>query len=76
LSEDGHVNFVGFKEGIQSKRFWQMGLLAYFGVFYGVYLASVYKTTADDVLKDHTLTLAGALGSVCNGSSRIMWASV
>ena len=71
-----HVNFMTFKEGVTSGRFWLMFAILYFGLFYGVYMASVYKTTAQDTLDDHTLTLAGALGSVCNGSSRIMWASI
>jgi MFS family permease len=53
-----------------------MGLILFFGIFYGIYLASVYKPTAQDTLEDHTLTLAGALGSVCNGGSRIVWASI
>ena len=39
-------------------------------------MASVYKTTAQDFLSDHTLTLAGAIGSICNGSSRIFWATL
>jgi len=53
-----------------------MGFLLFFGIFYGIYVASVYKVSAQDVLEDHTLTLAGALGSICNGGSRIMWATI
>lgn len=49
------------------------------GLFFCVYNASVYKTNAqngggDDSLSDHTLTLAGAVGSVCNGGSTLFWA--
>jgi len=50
--------------------------MLFFGIFYGVYVASVYKTAVNGILGDHVLTLAGALGSVCNGSSRIMWATL
>ena len=46
------------------------------GVFYGVYLASVYKAANIDNLKDGTLTIAGAIGSICNGGSRMFWASL
>ena len=46
------------------------------GVFFGVFTAGVYKSVALDFLSDHVLTTAGALGSVCNGGSRIMWASL
>lgn len=47
-----------------------------FGMFFGLFMAGVYKQTALKYLSDHTLTLAGALGSVCNGSSRIIWAAL
>jgi len=53
-----------------------MGIMLYLGVFYGVYFASVYKVAAQEIIDDHTLTLAGSLGSVCNGSSRIIWATI
>jgi Na+/melibiose symporter-like transporter len=46
------------------------------GMFFGLFMASVYKEVALNILSDHTLTLAGALGSVCNGSSRIIWATL
>jgi MFS family permease len=50
--------------------------MLYCGIFYGIYMASVYKTVAEDSLLDHELTLAGALGSACNGLSRVMWAAL
>jgi MFS transporter, OFA family, oxalate/formate antiporter len=50
--------------------------MIYTGLFYGIYVASVYKTTAQDFISDHTLTTAGAIGSVCNGGSRIGWATL
>lgn len=39
-------------------------------------MASVYKEVALNILSDDTLTIAGAIGSVCNGSSRIIWATL
>jgi hypothetical protein len=53
-----------------------MFTLIYLGCFFGVYVASVYKSAAGDVISDKQLTLAGAIGSIMNGSSRIMWASL
>mmetsp|Transcript_7909 Transcript_7909/g.13268 ORF Transcript_7909/g.13268 Transcript_7909/m.13268 type:complete len:187 (-) Transcript_7909:178-738(-) len=38
-------------------------------------MISVYKTVAVGI-NDHALTFAGAIGSVCNGSSRIFWATI
>ena len=52
-----------------------MGIMLYSGVFYGVYMASVYKTLALNI-DDHALTVAGSIGAVCNGGSRIFWASL
>jgi len=46
------------------------------GVFFGVYVASVYKTVALGLIDDRTLTIAGSFGSFINGSSRILWASL
>lgn len=64
------------KEGLTSKEFWHLGLMLLNGMFFGLFMASVYKEVALNSLSDHTLTLAGALGSVCNGSSRIIWATL
>lgn len=46
------------------------------GVFFGTYIASVYKAINQDTLNDKILTVAGAIGSICNGGSRILWASL
>lgn len=48
------------------------------GVFFGVYVAAIYKDVAlkKGSIQDSSLTVAGALGSFMNGSSRIMWASL
>ena len=57
-------------------RFWYVALMLFLGTFYGCYVVSVYKTVANVNLEDHLLTLAGSLGSACNGSSRIIWATL
>ena len=46
------------------------------GMFFGLYMASVYKMVAQDTLSDKSLTLIGAVGSMCNGSSRFVWAAL
>ena len=39
-------------------------------------MASVFKFAAQGTITDDKyLTIAGAVGSVCNGSSRVIWAS-
>lgn len=47
-----------------------------FGLFYPLYIASVYKSFGSAYLSDETLTLAGALGSIGNGCSRVIWATL
>jgi hypothetical protein len=48
-----------------------------FGTFYGLYVAGSYKFSADEkYIDDEVLTIAGALGAVCNGGSRLLWASL
>ena len=47
-----------------------------FGTFYGLYMASSYKIVGEDFIDDKHLTIAGSLGAVCNGGSRLMWASL
>lgn len=39
-------------------------------------MASAYKFFAQDTLGDKALTVVGAIGSVFNGSSRILWATL
>ena len=46
------------------------------GIFFGMYVASVYKGVALGYLDDSTLTLAGSLGAIANGSSRFLWATL
>lgn len=49
--------------------------MLYNGVFFGTYVASVYKDIALGIIDDPTLTLAGSIGAFMNGTSRIVWAS-
>ena len=63
-------------KALSMRRFWHLTLLLFLGTFYGVYMASVYKTTAQGFLSDSLLTTVGSLGAVCNGGSRIMWAAL
>ena len=56
-----------------------MSLMLYSGLFFGVYVASVYKSIASGIpneIGDKALTLTGAIGSVMNGSSRVIWATL
>ena len=52
-----------------------MVLMLTLGIFYGVFMASVYKEIPEE-LSDDVETLAGALGSICNGCFRLFWASL
>lgn len=67
---------VTIKEGVKSKQFWQLVFLSFNGNFFGLYMASVYKQMNLDILDDHILTTAGAIGSICNGGSRVIWGSL
>jgi len=46
------------------------------GVFFGVYVASVFKSVALGYIGDKTLTIAGSMGAFINGSSRLLWATL
>jgi len=48
----------------------------YNGIFFGIYIASVYKSVALDTLSDKALTFAGVLAAIGNGSSRVIWSSL
>jgi Na+/melibiose symporter-like transporter len=67
---------ITVRESLRMARFYNIFVILVFGSFYGLYVAAVYKTFDQDNLSDKVLTVAGALGSVCNGCSRIMWASL
>lgn len=73
---DDERDYLTFNEGLRHPRFYHLLLMMVLGIFYGIYMAGVYKKTAQDYLDDNTLTIAGAIGSICNGCSRYMWASL
>ena len=66
-------------DAFKSLRFWHMSFMLYGGLFFGVYVASVYKPIASGIpneIGDKALTLTGAIGSVMNGASRVVWATL
>ena len=78
MDEYNDLDFVlHVKDAIHSIRFWHHSIMLFNGVFFGVYVASVYKDVAlkKGSINDADLTIAGAIGSFMNGSSRIIWAS-
>ena len=48
--------------------------MLYFGIFYGYFIASTFKTISD--LSDQYLTLVGSVGNIFNGAARIIWGAV
>lgn len=67
---------LGFFEALKTVRLWHMFTMLLFGTFFGLYVASEYKVVAQDSLSDYALSIAGAIGSVCNGSGRVVWGSL
>ena len=64
----------GIFESLKTWRAWHMLFLLFLGSFYPLFIASAYKPIAQDVLEDSVLTVAGAIGGICNGFSRLFWA--
>ena len=48
--------------------------MMFFGFYYGIYATSVFKVIAGDSIDDKITTLAGAIGCISNGISRLGWA--
>ena len=67
---------VTVRQALGSRPFFLLTLMLLNGVFYGAYMTSVYKAVSIEHLGDGTLTTAGAIGAVCNGASRIVWATL
>jgi MFS family permease len=65
-------------DALYSIRFWHHSIMLFNGLFFGVYMVSVYKDIGlnKGSIGDRELTIAGAVGSFVNGSSRILWASL
>jgi hypothetical protein len=70
--------FLTVMEGVKTLRFWHLFVMLFCSTFYGMYMAAAYKNFGSVVggIEDKTLTLAGSFGAVCNGLSRIFWASL
>ena len=73
---DDEREFLTFEEGIKHPRFYHISLMLFLGIFYPLYMTSTFKKLALDYLSDRTLMLAGAFGSVGNGFSRVILASL
>ena len=56
-----------------SRKFLHLFSLYLLGVFYSIHIASYFKTFAQQSLDDHTLTIAGSVGSLCMAGSKLMW---
>lgn len=71
-------NFITFGEGLKLFRVWHLALMAFCSAFYGLYMASVFKSfgLSEADIDDLTLTLAGSLGGIMNGAGRIVWAAL
>ena len=76
VKNDEYRNSIGFKEAFMSARFWHMLIMLFFGEFYCLYNASSYKLVAQNTISDRSLTIAGALGSILNGLSRVVWGAL
>ena len=46
------------------------------GLFYGLTVANVYKSSAAHLIEDSFLTKVGMAGSMCNGGSRVIWSTI
>ena len=78
VDSQNELDFVlHVSDALHSIRFWHHSIMLFNGVFFGVYVASVYKDVGlkKGSIEDASLTIAGAVGSFVNGSSRIVWAS-
>ena len=65
-----------WREAIKTRRFWHLSLISTLGSFQALYIANVYKVAAQNVLEDHTLTLAATMGGIMNALSRFMWSAL
>ena len=64
-------------EALKTKQFWTLNLMLFNGIFFGSFLASVYKDFGSDgKISDKALTVTGSIGSVGNGVSRIVWSAL
>ena len=64
---------ISLSEVITSKKYLLLVLMFFNSTFFPILVASIYKLTPEGRIPDHTLTLAGTLGSLFNGISRVFW---
>ena len=64
---------ITLRYALKTSTFWMLTLLSFNGLYFGVIVASIYKQVDLENLSDETLTIAGAIGTVCNGCSRVFW---
>jgi len=66
---------VSVKEGVFSKPFILLFIMASCGATLGLFLVSIFKVYGgENINDDHFLTLVGSFGSVGNGCTRAVWA--
>ena len=64
-------------EGLETRRFYYMWLMLFFSTFYVMLMAGIFKVFGlSKGIDDFTLTVAGSLGAIANGGSRIFWAAL
>ena len=66
-------NYIYISEALCSPRFYQLGVMMFFGIFYGAFISSVYKMMAHEFITDHSLTTTGSISMMFNGLSRVLW---
>ena len=63
---------ISVKDAVNSIRFWHMFFMLLFGIFFGAYVNSVFKSAAIGKLSDKTLTIVGVFGRLSNGLARVV----
>lgn len=62
------------KEGIKTRRFWHLFIMALMSITPGLYIVNVYKTFGKSkISNDEFLTIVGSVSSIFNGSFRYIW---
>lgn len=70
-------NEINFREGIKHSRFWHLWIMLFCSAQYTMFMASSFKNFGIEWgIEDYLLTTAGGIGGVCNGFSRMIWATI
>ncbi|CDW78984.1 UNKNOWN [Stylonychia lemnae] len=65
---------IDYLQSLKSQRFLCMWIMLFLSMFYGMFMANAFKSLGvKNNLDDITLTIAGSIGSIMNGGSRIFW---